>query len=114
MMRVLVCGSRDWHRGDIIRERLAKLPRGTVIMHGRCRGADMLADVNAKSLGFHVQVFPADWNEYGRSAGVRRNLVMLAQKPDLVLAFHLNGSTGTQHVIDEAVKRGIPFEVFSA
>jgi hypothetical protein len=39
---------------------------------------------------------------------------MLDQQPDRVLAFQRNGSTGTQHVIDETRKRGIPLEVFSA
>lgn len=112
-MKVLVCGSRDWHRDDIVRERLARLPRGTTIIHGGCRGADNIAGRTAHSLGFHVIEYPADWAEYGRSAGIRRNIAMLAQNPDLVLAFHLNGSTGTQHVIDEALKRGIDLEVFA-
>jgi hypothetical protein len=112
--RVLVCGSRDWWRNDIIRDRLAQLPKGTIILHGCARGADQIADRIARDLGLTVQRFPADWIAYGRGAGIRRNLAMLATKPALVLAFHRNGSPGTQHVIDEAVKRGIPFEVFSA
>lgn len=113
-MKVLCCGSRDWQRPDVVYDRLKELPRGTIVMHGRARGADMMVDTAARSLGLHVEVHPADWNEYGRSAGIRRNLTMLATRPALVIAFHLNGSTGTQHVIDEAVKRGIPLEVYSA
>lgn len=40
-----------------------------------------------------------------------RNLAMLDEKPDLVIAFQINGSAGTQHTIDQARKRGIPVEV---
>lgn len=113
-MKVLVCGSRDWHRDDIIHARLAQLPRGTTIMHGGARGADRMTGVIALRLGFNVIEFPADWHKLGRSAGYRRNLEMLDENPDLVIAFHKDNSTGTQHVINEAVKRGMDLEVISA
>jgi hypothetical protein len=35
---------------------------------------------------------------------------MLETKPDLVIAFHRDGSTGTAHTIAEATKRDIPVE----
>jgi hypothetical protein len=113
-MTVLVCGSRVWRDGPTIRARLKQLPRGTTIIHGGCRGADICAGAVARSLGLAVKEYPADWKGLGRSAGVRRNLAMLDQKPDLVLAFQIHGSTGTQHTIDEARKRGIPVEVVTA
>lgn len=111
-MKVLVCGSREWRDADTIRERLSKLPRGTEIIHGAARGADRLAGTVAASLGMQVTEFPADWDRYGRSAGFRRNVLMLDQSPDLVIAFWLNGSTGTKHTVDQADLRGIPVEVF--
>lgn len=109
-----MCGSRDWHRDDIIQERLARLPRGTTVMHGGARGADRMTHIIAQRLGLDVIEYPANWQGHGRSAGVQRNLAMLNEQPDLVIAFHLNASTGTQHVIDQAVKRGIPLEVIAA
>jgi SLOG family YspA-like protein len=114
-MKVLVCGSRDWWRDDIMRERLKQLPRGTEIIHGGARGADRMAGVIANGLGFKVTEFPARWRKRGRvdrSAGLERNLLMLDQEPDLVLAFHLYNSTGTAHTVAQARKRGIPVEVF--
>jgi hypothetical protein len=110
-MRALVCGSRDWHRADLVRAKLATLPRGTTILHGGARGADTIAATVARSLGFDVVEYPAEWRRLGRSAGIRRNLAMLDERPDLVVAFHLRGSRGTQHVIDEATRRGIPVDV---
>lgn len=96
-----------------MRSRLRKLPRGAVVIHGGARGADQLAGTIAGALGFEVREFPADWKNKSRSAGIQRNLLMLDQKPDLVLAYQINGSTGTQHTIDQARKRGIETEVFS-
>ena len=113
-MRVLVCGSRDWDCPTEIGRRLAALPRGSEIIHGAARGADTFAQMYAHALGIPYTAYPADWNGKGRAAGILRNLEMLDQKPDLVIAFQKEGSRGTQHTIDEARKRGIPVEVFLA
>ncbi len=112
-MRVLVCGSRTWRYGGKVYERLRQLPRGTHVIHGGARGADFLAATCADSLGMKVECFPADWKNEGRSAGVQRNLLMLQQQPDLVIAFWDGKSTGTAHTIREAEKRGIPVEIVS-
>jgi hypothetical protein len=110
-MKVLVCGSRTWHRDDIIKARLAQLPRGTHVIHGGARGADQMAATIATALGFTVDVFWPDWVRDGVRAGIERNKVMLDQQPDLVLAFWKGGSTGTGHTVSEAGKRGIKVEV---
>ena len=113
-MKVLVCGSRDWNDFYAIRDRLALLGSGTTIIHGQARGADMIADVYARQFGYEVREFPAAWRTHGKRAGVLRNLQMLDEEPDLVLAFQRNKSRGTQHTIDEALRRGIPVEVIEA
>jgi hypothetical protein len=110
-MRVLVCGSRDWGDGLAIYRRLCDLPGGSVVVHGGARGADATAGKAADILGYDVEVFPADWDRYGKRAGFLRNVAMLETGPGLVLAFQSNNSRGTQHTINEARKRGIPVEV---
>ena len=113
-MKVLVTGSRDWWRDDIIQTKLAQLPQGSTVIHGGARGADRMAGVIAQRLGYHVVEYKPDWNPgntYDPSAGFKRNLRMLAEEPDLVLAFQVNESKGTQHVIDEARRRNIPVDV---
>lgn len=113
---VLVCGSRDWGDPDIIYECLDSIAfqhDGRVkVIHGAARGADQQASAAARSLGLREESFPADWRGKGKRAGILRNLEMLDCKPDAVLAFQRNGSTGTQHTIDEARRRGIPVEVY--
>jgi len=113
-MRVLVCGSRNWSDGRAIRERLRSLPRGSTVVHGGARGADRLAGEIARTLGFEVHEMPAHWfrNEtFNRRAGLERNIAMLETKPDLVIAFWKDGSTGTAHTIEQATRRGIALEV---
>lgn len=109
--RVLVCGSRDWPDYHTIRIQLERLPRGTTIIHGGARGADRMAGTAADALGFPVEVFEAEWDRYGRRAGIIRNREMLDQNPNLVLAFSLNYSAGTEHTIREAQDRGIHCKV---
>lgn len=110
-MIVLVTGSRSWRHPSLIRERLAKLPPGSSIIHGGARGADMLAATTARALGIPETAYPADWRGRGRSAGIVRNLQMLDKRPDLVLAFWDGASTGTKHTIDAARERDIPVEI---
>jgi hypothetical protein len=84
------------------------------VIHGDARGADRWAAEVARQLGCRVRAFPADWDRFGKRAGILRNLQMLDQEPVLVLAFQFNGSRGTQHTISEARRRGIPVEVYTA
>lgn len=113
-MKVLVCGSRSWNRADLILDRLRRLPTGTTIIHGAAMGADRMAADIATHLGYQIEAFPADWHHrgyYDNQAGLKRNLLMLDQKPDLVIAFHRENSTGTAHTVEHARKRDIPVEV---
>lgn len=110
---VLVCGSRSWSDDDgwIIRRRLNELGTATKIIHGDAVGADRIAHLHAISRGMPVERFWPDWNRHGRRAGILRNLQMLDQEPDLVLAFWDGESRGTAHTITEARRRGIDVEV---
>ena len=107
-MMVLVCGSVEWQDWQPIQTALAMLPPGSIVMHGAARGADRIAGSIARKLGFEVRAYPALWRRYGRGAGLIRNAEMIALGPELVLAFQLNQSRGTQHTIDLARKAGIP------
>ena len=108
-----MCGSRAWEHPTWIGRRLADLLRGSEVIHGGARGADTYAGLYARALGFTETVFPADWRGKGKRAGIIRNLEMLDQKPDLVIAFWVGASTGTHHTITEAERRGIPVEVIT-
>lgn len=110
-MKVLACGSRSWTNVDAIRARIYRLPADAIVMHGDAPGVDRMAALAAEEHGLAVKAFPADWKRHGRRAGFLRNLVMLDQEPDLVLAWWDGTSRGTEHTIREAARRGIPVEV---
>ena len=112
-MKVVVTGSRYWLSEIIIKERLSKLPRNSVIIHGGQRGADKMAEKIAKEIGLQTVEFRADWNRHGKPAGPIRNAEMLDTHPDIVIAFHenLNKSKGTLDCVRQATERKIPVEL---
>lgn len=115
-MRVLVCGSRDWTDRGVIKSRLEKLPKESVIIHGACRGADQIAGEVGKELGFQVIPFPADWKSLGLRAGPERNSRMIeVGKPELGIAFHedIISSKGTADCVRKMRVKGIPVELIS-
>src|SRR5262245_29065593 len=116
-LRVLVSGSREWDDPDPIRRELEILPRGTIIIHGNARGADRLAHQVAEELGLEIRPCPAEWEKYGKAAGIIRNRQMLQEdQPDLVLAFHpaIDQARGTKHMVEIACEAGVPVKVIPA
>lgn len=112
-MRVLICGSRDWLDNGAVLDRVCELPDDAVVIQGRAQGADSMARSAALMNQMWVIDVPVEgphWSRHGRSAGHKRNHLMLDLQPDLVIAFQRNGSSGTQGTIDEAERRGIPVE----
>lgn len=112
MKTILVCGSRDWIDKDIIREALPFAIEKIKIIHGGAKGADRLAGEIAKELGFEVVIFYPDWTKYGKAAGFKRNIQMLQENPDEVIAFWDGQSRGTKHTIDSAKKMNIPVTIW--
>jgi hypothetical protein len=109
-MKVLITGGRTYSDDAMVYNALCYLPKGTIVIHGGARGADTLAGDAARELGFEVWEYPAQWDKYGKSAGLIRNRQMLDLKPDLVIAFHedLEESKGTWDCMSEAMDRDIP------
>lgn len=111
MTVILICGDRNWNNFEIIEKFIKKLLKGTIIIHGDCRGADKIAGYLAKKYGFEVIAFPADWDKYGKAAGPIRNRQMLIEgKPNLVVAFHndIEKSRGTANMVTQAKEMNVP------
>ena len=111
-MRVLICGDRHWENREAIRSWLAKLQDWgyDTVIEGGAKGADRIAEQEARLMGFTVIEFPAEWDLYGRAAGPIRNKQMIVEgKPELVVAFHsdITQSKGTANMVSQARKAGI-------
>ncbi len=110
-MRVLVTGSRLHEDANLIATTL-RLVNPSVVIHGGAQGADLIANAWAQDNRLDVVCYPAIWKR-GKRAGVLRNIFMLEDShPDLVLAFPLEGSIGTWHMVDIARAHGVEVQVF--
>jgi hypothetical protein len=117
-MRVLVCGGRDFGRDlttcKFIAEYLDKRLKDNAFNHltiieGDALGADKRAGQWAIFNNVQLEVYPADWERYGKRAGYIRNKQMLEEgKPDLVIAFP--GGKGTANMVKLAREAGVPVE----
>jgi hypothetical protein len=117
-MRVIVAGAVAWADAGAIRRELARLPVGTVVVHGDCPGADALAGQIAVELGFTVEPMAknaADRARYGREAWKGLNERMLAGGAQLVLVFHpdFEASKGSKHMAEVAALACVEVRVFA-
>lgn len=113
MVRVLVCGDREWSDAAMIEATLAELYEmdpGLTIIEGRARGADQMAGRYADVEGIAHERYPPEWERYRRGAGPKRNQQMLDSGVDLVIAFHddLSQSAGTADMVRRARNAGVP------
>jgi hypothetical protein len=115
-MRILITGSRTWQGEDSIRAVLEDYQdlEDVTLLHGGAAGPDEIAGRIAAEFGWKVEVWPADWNTHGRSAGIRRNLAMLDSNPDEVIAFWDGVSRGTWHCIEQAKRRRLTLTVLGS
>lgn len=116
----MVTGSREVSAKDIlcVERHLERLdPDIAFLILGDARGVDTVAWRWAEKKGYVsrdlVERYFADWDLYGKKAGVIRNGMMVDDgKPDLVIAFPHRRSIGTWHAIRYAADRGINVEIY--
>ncbi len=112
VMRVIVCGSRNFANRAWLYSRLDRLPRPVVIVHGAATGADTLAGEWALGAeGATAEAHPAEWDKFSHAAGPIRNGLMAKLGADLCIAFPTGTSKGTWDMVRQARDAGIPVEV---
>jgi len=85
------------------------------IVHGKCKtgGVDLVAHVWAEQRPHATpEAHPADWQRYGRKAGMIRNAEMVESDALLCLGFPGRDSVGTWDCLRKAAKAGIPTHVY--
>ena len=113
-MKLIVAGSRtvdDYSAVEIEIVERFHVP-SLHIISGGAKGADRLAERFAYKHGLPIDIVPAEWDTYGKSAGYRRNQVMAAMGDELI-AFWDGHSKGTKHMIDIALSVGIPVTIIT-
>lgn len=112
-MKVIIAGSRcftfdnyDWLE-ESIQESGFEI---TKVISGDAKGVDRLGEQWAYLQGIPCEVYPADWDEHGKKAGILRNIEM-GDYADALIALWDGESKGTKHMIDYMTKLGKPVHV---
>lgn len=108
MSRVIVCGARNYRDWDHVQRVLDEvLVEDDIVVTGGAKGADYLANSYATLNDMELEVYPADWDNYGRGAGPIRNKYM-AGLDDVRLVVAFPGGRGTASMVEIAEEYGIP------
>ena len=114
--KVIIAGSRGFSNYKLLKETCDEFlkekakDKNIVIISGGAKGADKAGEKYARDCGYDLEVYPANWNKYGKSAGFRRNEQM-AEAADAVIAFWNGESHGTKHMIDIANEKKLEIRV---
>lgn len=125
-MKVIIAGSRTYDNQLTVEDVAAAVKKSgfkvTEVVSGECRGPDLLGHAYADINGIPVKEFIPNWDDistcknpktnrfgkqYNPSAGFQRNTEM-AKYADALIAFWDDSSHGTEHMIKEAKKAGLP------
>lgn len=120
MYKVVVAGSRSFNDYDLLKRKMDfylsdRIDRdreffNIEIVSGTARGADSLGERYARERGFALKEFPANWNLYGKRAGMIRNKEM-RDYADAVVVFWDGKSRGSKNMIELAVEEKLPVRI---
>lgn len=113
LMRTIVAGSRDGVTQEDVDHAIENCGWSpSIIISGTARGADTMGEDYAARHNIPVERFPANWKEYGRSAGAIRNKEM-AKNAEALIAVWNGHSSGTDHMIRTAEIDGLKVYIYN-
>lgn len=113
-MKIAVVGSRSITDKDKIYKHLDFIMENeevTEIISGGAKGVDSIAKQYALEHKLNYSEFLPDWNTYGKSAGYRRNK-LIVEASDMVIAIWDGQSKGTLHSINLAKELNKDYVIF--
>lgn len=113
--RIAVIGSRKFRDEQSVKSELAimlaGLPDGIMVVSGGAPGVDTWAKQLCEKLEIPFDEMPAEWEKYGKAAGMIRNKQLL-DTVETFIAFWDGTSPGTKGAIDYATKKRIPGKIY--
>ena len=100
-MKVIIAGGRDYNNYAFLAQTMDDFVNENNVEEGVCgcaAGADSLGAKWAKERGIPVKEFPAEWDVFGKKAGILRNHDM-GNYADFLVAFWDGQSAGTRDMI---------------
>jgi hypothetical protein len=134
-MRVLVTGPRDWDDWSTVKRACLEVSAvcagydTVTLVEGEAPGADTMFKTFGRRLGWTIEPYPANWypnGKYDRTAGHKRNQVMVNSGADVCLALlaecqksncrrdRPHWTHGTTDCIKRAERAGIPVRRYCA
>jgi hypothetical protein len=111
-----IVGSRNFHDYELFKEVVLKIVdiiKVKCIISGGALGTDTLAEKLADEYKIEKQIFNVtkeDWKKYGKSAGPRRN-TLIVENSEFIIAFPSKYGKGTQDTIRKAKEKRIPTKI---
>jgi len=105
-----VVGSRDFDDYYHLQEVLDKYHFFSIVSGG-AKGVDSLAASYAFNHSKGLKEFLPDWDQYGKSAGPRRNQ-QIVEASDEIVVFWDGVSKGTKSTINLAKKMKVPVHIY--
>ena len=120
MFKVIIAGGRTFKDYNLLYDYCKKalsLQDDIEIVSGTANGADKFAEIYANNHGYTCTLFKADWDNYGKSAGYRRNSEMHNYIKQFehrgCLCFWDGFSKGTQHNFKLANDNNTPLRIYN-
>lgn len=114
VFKVIIAGTRSFQDYELLQSYVDYMLSRTTdvieIVSGGAKGADALGECYAKEHGYRLKIFPANWEQYGKAAGYRRNAEMAAYA-DALIAFWDGKSRGTMHMINLAKQHHLKIRI---
>lgn len=113
---VLIAGCRDFNDYKIAKKYIdyyisnIREKYKITIISGGALGADSLGERYARENRVKIKRFLPDWEKYGRSAGPRRNKLMV-ETADYVICFWDGKSPGTRSTVNYTKSAGKPLRI---
>ncbi len=107
-MKVIIAGSREIAAINVDAAMTASGFKGSIdeVVSGGANGVNRAGEDWASLAQIPVNIFPADWARFGKSADIKRNEQMVEYADALVLIW--NGkSTGVRSLRDTALRHGL-------
>jgi hypothetical protein len=98
-MKLAIVGSRGFKDTLLLESILDKYKdKVSIVISGGAIGADTMGEYWAISNKIPVKIFKPEWEKYGKSAGMRRNELII-KECDICIAFWDGKSKGTKNSI---------------
>lgn len=110
-MRTIIAGSRDIWSYDLLEQAIDEIDWPiTRVVCGMARGADSVGWAWAFINDIPIDEFAADWDGFGKPAGIIRNVAMSNNADALILLWD-GQSKGSQHMLGAAHRRRLKIKV---